>query len=177
MKYYKIHIRYSWDDMDYRILRLPKGYDLEAEDSVWNINELKSINFEPNLAFKIHSKVQRYDILDTYIGLGVLNSFFASERLHQLLQTLNMPKLQIIKTEATHKKKKYPYYYYHFLEELGLGSDFINYDKTVFEATLTEEGIEENVTEGLFGQFKVYNVLNKQNKEVANFISDTSQIG
>jgi len=155
MKYYKMNICYSWNDLDYDIHNLPNNYNFEAKDSVWNINELQPINFNPNLAFKIHSKVQKYDILDAYSGLSVVNSFFVSEKLHQLLQILKLPKLQIIKTKATYKKKEYPYYYYHFLEELSFKFDFINFDRTIFEATLTEEGIKRNITKGLFGKFKV----------------------
>ncbi len=78
-------------------------------------------------SFEVHYQARLTDMLQ-FIG-GGLRSLLISEPMYNMLQSFNLCTFQHYATEATYRKKNYPYHYLYFWNN---NNDFVDYEKSSF---------------------------------------------
>ena len=77
--------------------------------------------------FEVHQRARLTDML-RFVG-GGLRSFLLSEPMYDLLKSFDLCTFQHYATEATYRKKTYPYHYLYFWDN---NNDFVDYEKSSF---------------------------------------------
>lgn len=113
-----------------QIKEMSRGYNLNADNSVWKIPILRKIDFNPNLnSFVLNYNSKLTDIIFD-IGLLPSSGFLLTNKVKIILEKFNLPKHTFYPATIIHREKIYEYYWIQISEEL---SNFISYEKSTFD--------------------------------------------